>query len=206
MLFVFAWSSVAFNLTEVYNPVMKALFPMQAVVGPAEVAQEKPLPAMSWAQGLATGRALMTALAQAQGFAVEHEQNLYYDPHGGRFRYRVMSDRDIRNKYGTTEITFDATSGELVHFYLPTGAASGDTITSWLLTLHMAAIWGIPFKLFVCVLGIAVAILSGTGVYIWWRKRAGRLKLAAREPVRRNRRVATGSVVSPTDTAPDLHP
>jgi uncharacterized iron-regulated membrane protein len=38
----------------------------------------------------------------------------------------------------------------------------------------MAALWGIPFKAFMTLLGMAVAMLSVTGVVIWLRKRRAR--------------------------------
>jgi hypothetical protein len=38
----------------------------------------------------------------------------------------------------------------------------------------MAALWGWPMKLFVCLMGLLVGWLSVTGVVIWTRKRAGR--------------------------------
>lgn len=47
-----------------------------------------------------------------------------------------------------------------------------------------AEVFGLPYRIFVCGLGIAIAMLSVTGVYIWWKKRrlrrnaVSRLKLA----------------------------
>ena len=52
----------------------------------------------------------------------------------------------------------------------------GDTIGSWLFALHMAAIWGLPFKVFVGMAGLVVAMLSVTGMVIWARKRSARAK------------------------------
>lgn len=91
MLFVLAWSSVALNLGEVYEPVTRALL--------------------------------------------------------------RINEEDV------------ATEREL----------AGDFVTRWLLDLHMAKVWGLPYRIFVCVMGIVVAALSITGVVIWWRKRRGRV-------------------------------
>lgn len=176
MLFVLAWSSVAFNLKEVYRPVMGALFAMQptaeaVIPGPAA---GRPEPALSWAEGLAVGRRLMAALAESGGFRVLREEGLSYDPEHGVFNYRVMSTRDVGDRYGATSIRFDAATGELQGSHLPTGAAAGDTLDTWFTSLHTAALWGWPMKLFVCGMGLAVALLSVTGVILWWRKRAAR--------------------------------
>jgi len=58
--------------------------------------------------------------------------------------------------------------------WLPTGAASGDTIRTWITSIHLAALWGIPMKLFVCATGVVVAMLSVTGIVIWLRKTRAR--------------------------------
>jgi uncharacterized iron-regulated membrane protein len=76
-------------------------------------------------------------------------------------------------------VLFDAYDGELVTLSMPTGRRSGDTVTSWLAALHMARVFGLPYRIFVCVLGVAVATLSVTGVYIWWKKRTARLHRAS---------------------------
>ena len=130
---------------------------------------------MGWTAGLAHGEKLMAELARAHGFTVLHAQRLSYRPHSGVFHYRVRSNRDIRDRRGITSIDFDAATGAYLTSYVPTGRAGGDTVTGWLLALHMADVWGQPFKLVVFLLGLATAGLSGTGIWIWWRKRKGRL-------------------------------
>jgi hypothetical protein len=169
MLFVLAWSSVAFNLKDVYNPLMRKLFHAQP-----EVAADALEPAMGWSEGLAWGRAWMAVVAEEKGFTVLAEDLFSYDPQRGLFRYRVQSDRDVAEKWGSTSVWFDAETGALRATRIPTGEAAGDTVTTWLLALHMAAIWGLLFKIFVSLVGIVVALLSVTGMVIWWRKRRGR--------------------------------
>jgi uncharacterized iron-regulated membrane protein len=53
---------------------------------------------------------------------------------------------------------------------MPTGDYSGVTIKTWLFYLHMASIWGLPYKLFVCFMGLVITMLSVTGIYIWLKK------------------------------------
>lgn len=181
MLFVLAWSSVAFNLSEVYDPVMKALFAHQ----PDEAQSRNPAvpqfePGIDWFEAREIGRRLMAEEARSQGFAVLWEDALTYDPLEAQYSYRVHSDRDLSQHWGSTQVRFNADSGALVRVWLPTGAASGDTIRTWITSLHMAALWGVPFRLFVCALGLGVAMLSVTGVVIWSRKRQGRVKMAGK--------------------------
>jgi uncharacterized iron-regulated membrane protein len=176
MLFVLAWSSVSFNMQEVYHPVMRTLFTMQPDAWqtipqlPAPQAE----PGMDWPAALVAGRRLMADLAQTKGFSIRREENLSYIPSMGVFRYQVLSDLDIGDKYGGTNVFFDSSTGRQVGAYVPTGEAAGDTVTNWLAVLHIAAIWGIPFKIFITVMGIAVSMLSITGVYIWWKKSRSR--------------------------------
>lgn len=182
MLFVLAWSGVAFNLTEVHDPVMKALFAHQPE-GPALPKLERSdlAPALDWQAARANGRRLIAGEGRAHGFNVLHEDLLVHDPLRGTYRYAVRSDRDILHQGGWTTVVFDAETGATKSLWLPTGAASGDTIRTWIISLHMALVWGVPFKVFMTLVGLGVAMLSVTGGAIWWKKRRGRLRLAERD-------------------------
>ena len=90
--------------------------------------------------------------------------------------YNMRSSRDVRVHNGLITVFFDAASGRQLAAWLPTGAASGDTIRSWISALHMASMWGWPFKLFICAMGAMVAGLSLSGVLVWRRKRRGKAK------------------------------
>lgn len=35
----------------------------------------------------------------------------------------------------------------------------------------MAHVWGLPYRICVCCMGLVVAMLSVTGVYLWLKKR-----------------------------------
>ena len=72
-------------------------------------------------------------------------------------------------------VIFDANTGELKQLLLPSGQHSGNTVTNWLQTLHEANVFGLPYRIFVCVLGLVIVMLSVTGVVIWLKKRRARL-------------------------------
>ncbi|HSI21689.1 MAG TPA: PepSY-associated TM helix domain-containing protein [Methylophilaceae bacterium] len=177
MLAVMAWSSVGFNLREVYRPVMATAFTLQPSVRELPNTRPQSEPGISWYEAHRIGKTLMNVEARTKGFAVQQEQNLSYDAKTALFRYRVKSDRDIRDHGGSTSIWFDANTGERKAAYIPSGEANGDTVSGWLFALHMAAIWGLPYKLFVLVTGLVVTMLSVTGVTIWARKRSARKKI-----------------------------
>jgi uncharacterized iron-regulated membrane protein len=129
---------------------------------------------MPWAAAQATGARLMAAQAYGQGFTVQQPMALYRLRSRGLYEYRVRSTRDITDKYGSTSIHFDAATGALRQVRLPTGQRAGNTLTTWLLALHMANVFGWPFRVFVSLAGVVLAMLSVTGVVIWWMKRQAR--------------------------------
>ncbi|MGB8693621.1 MAG: PepSY-associated TM helix domain-containing protein [Steroidobacteraceae bacterium] len=182
LLLVLAWSSVAFNLGEqVYNPVMKVVFNMPDVFA-EHPTLPKPLenPPIDWQRARALGRSAMAQQAGAQGFKVLSEQTLAYMPDRGAYLYAVRSDRDLAPTGGNTFVLIDGGTGSYAGLYLPTGQNAGVTLTSWILALHVAAIWGLPYKIFLCLVGMLIAALSWTGVYIWWKKRHARRFAQAR--------------------------
>jgi uncharacterized iron-regulated membrane protein len=177
MLFVFAWSSVCFNLrTQVYQPVMTALFDLPDFdnLPRANLPQPRPEPGIDWHTAQTIGQKLVAEQAKLLHFHVESEDSLMYIPEKGLFAYGAKTDRDIGDKNGGTAVYFDGDSGEFASIFMPSGQNAGITATIWLVTLHMAGIWGLPFQIFVCLMGLVVAMLSITGVYIWLKKRRAR--------------------------------
>jgi uncharacterized iron-regulated membrane protein len=56
--------------------------------------------------------------------------------------------------------------------------------THWLGALHEANVFGLPYRIFVSLLGLTTVMLSMTGIVIWWKKRkASRWRVARRRPV-----------------------
>jgi uncharacterized iron-regulated membrane protein len=174
MLLIFAWSSVAFNLNEVYTPVMKLAFDMQEPM--ADMPKlDKPVekPALGWREAYARGRELMTEASARKGFTVEKEQFVVLARQQGVYTFMVRGSKDI-SKRGGTMVTVDANNGALKSFSIPGERSSGQTITEWLVWLHMAQVFGLPMQIFVCVMGLMIVMLSITGVIIWLKKRRAR--------------------------------
>lgn len=185
LLLVFAWSGVAFNLGhEVYLPAMQQAFAFQPLAEALSPRRSKPSThRIDWREALAIGERHTAELAAREGFQVVRAESLQYLPAAASFRYRFTSSLDIREE-GSTQVLFAAESGELLLSYLPTGKTAGDTITTWLTSLHRAQVGGLPYRLVVAALGFVVAMLSLTGVVIWWKKRKGRLVSANRKALR----------------------
>lgn len=183
-LLVFAWSSVYMNLHDsVYAPATRWVFdyPPPYWEWPKEpVPLEQPT--LGWRQAHEIAERLMAEQSRLQGFAVEKPLALRLDRARHQYIYTVRSTRDIQERRGRTRLTFDANTGAFRQLQLPTGQYNGTTVTMWLNALHDAnvAMLGLPYRIFVSVLGIVIVILSVTGVYIWWKKRAARQKQATR--------------------------
>ena len=183
LLLILAWSSVAFNLyDEVYRPVSGTFLSFQErplTVLP-DRKPERATPDLGWQAGYEQALRHLHEQADFQGFEVLFAERMSYHPQKNAFRLMARSDRDINNKYAQTEICIDATTGALLGLRLPIGAASGDTLTTWITTLHMAHIWGTPFRIVITLSGIVIVVLSVTGIVIWWRKRSARRRSALR--------------------------
>lgn len=178
MLFVFAWSSVGLNLSEVYNPVMKAAFGMDAPTRQqlTQLANKRISPKLSPREAHQRAQPLMQVEAANKGFQVHEERHFRYEADYGVYRYSVRSSLDISERYPATSLWVDDDTGERVAFEAPTGQTMGNTITTWLYHLHWGslAIGGWPYRIFISLMGLAVVALSVTGVWIWLRKRTKR--------------------------------
>ncbi len=194
MLLMFAWSSVFFDLNSVYMRTTELFLDIERPVWtwPAQPSRYDGRKPLEWEEAQAAGMRLMDEQAREYGFAIERPLALYILRDKGLYEYRVRSSRDIGDKYGATAILFDAYTGELRTVSLPTGQRSGNTLTTWLIELHMANVFGLPYRIFVCGLGLVITMLSVTGVYIWWKKRRARnflSRISARRRRGQKRRV-----------------
>jgi len=171
MLFVFAWSSVAFNLNEVYSPAMHAAFRFRGELPPLATPLESPR--LSFVAARAAARELMSRMARKRGFEIQREEQLSLDRTHGVYFYAVRSSADS-GRWGTTSLSIDANTGVLRAEQWPGNERAGDTIGRWITLLHMAAVFGLPMQILVGATGVTVVVLSVTGAVIWWRKSGSR--------------------------------
>jgi uncharacterized iron-regulated membrane protein len=180
VLFVFAWSSVMMDIRPAYEWVMRRLFdyhdsPSIDLIINANATPHDPK--IGWREALTRGQRLMAEEAKARHFVAGAPLSLSYFPPANLYLFDARGSRDLFErspKGGSTSVTFDADSGNLIELSQPTGEHLGNTIESWLYALHMARVFGMPYRILVCVLGFVTAMLSVTGIYIWWKKRAAR--------------------------------
>lgn len=70
----------------------------------------------------------------------------------------------------------DGSTGDIIQSTPFAQALPGDKLAALQLPLHSGRIAGMPGRLLICLSGLVVAMLSITGVYIWWKKRAAGLR------------------------------
>lgn len=176
MLLMFAWSSVMFNLRDqVYLPVMKTMFTFdlswRSISPLATPLTHEP---MTWPEAHAMARQAMQRFSAERGLTVDFEDRLRLDRQRGLYAYFVHSNADLRRDQGNTAILIDASTGDIKGWWLPTGDKAGNTVSNWLGALHMGQVFGLPYRVFVCFCGLALVLVSVTGVLIWWKKRRGK--------------------------------
>lgn len=174
LLLVFAWSAVGFNLPSVHRPIMRALGGHEYFAG-APLPKPVETPAIGRREAVTTGRALMMAEGARRGFRTERAGYLSYDASTGLYAYSARTSLDWSSRDASTTLWFGGADGRLAHFSPPLGQSGADQTTSWFTMLHMARVFGLPYRLFVSALGLAVVALSVTGILIWMRKRSARL-------------------------------
>lgn len=176
VLLVFAWSSVSFNLTSVYEPVMKPFGYERIAVGLSPPAVPRHQPRLDFVTAASVGEQLARVEAARHNLTIDsnRERGLYHRPVAGIYSYIFSTSADFRKKGGRSLAIFDSDTGDLIKLVLPQGQSGAFTFTEWITALHMAAVWGLPWRIAVSLLGITVTVLSVTGVLIWTRKRSAR--------------------------------
>ena len=69
---------------------------------------------------------------------------------------------------------YDGKSAELLGDEVPWTGTAADVFNQLQFPLHSGRIAGLPGRIIISIIGIAVAMLSITGVVIWWKKRKAR--------------------------------
>jgi uncharacterized iron-regulated membrane protein len=199
ILFVFAWSSVMFNLREVYDPVMRLFGAEKLLDGVPALTRPRYEPQLDFAAAAVRGRELIASEAGQRGLMLDSNglSALSYRPAVGAYVYYFSSDRDFTQRGGRSLVVFDGDSGELRKLLLPQGANGANTFTEWMIALHMGRVWGLPYRMAVTAIGLMVTVLSVTGVLIWMRKRQARS--VAAEKVNRRRLADSQPALAPSE-------
>jgi uncharacterized iron-regulated membrane protein len=176
MLLIFAWSGVMLNLPRVYKRAMHSVLAYQSTDDkpplPSRFVED---PKLDWRAALATTETLMADQAASRGLIVVNPKALFYSWENGTYGYIVHSYHERSGRhYLNTSLRIDGNTADLITFDLPDLKRGGAAVDAWLFDLHTAQVFGTPYRVFVCILGLVIAMLSITGIFIWWKKRIAR--------------------------------
>ncbi len=180
LLFMLALSGVQLNLDrEVFRPVVEVFSPVART--PFETRGSQP------AGETAT---LSFPAAARRGAEIAAEQGLvppsrlsHYTRYGLYLIEFGGPQHQAAAGLGPAYAVIDNRDGRLLGLRIPGRGTAGEVFTQIQFPLHSGHIIGLPGRIVISAMGIAVVILSITGVVIWWKKRGARQTRAARTTV-----------------------
>jgi uncharacterized iron-regulated membrane protein len=121
--------------------------------------------------------------------AQEGRRRAWADPVGGVFYSQeygiyMLSFFQPGGDHGTGGVGpallyYDGVDGRLLGERQPWKGTAADIFVQAQFPLHSGRILGLPGRILISFMGVVVALLSVTGVLIWWRKRASKRMAAA---------------------------
>ena len=207
MLFVIAWSSVGFNLKSVYQPVMQAVVGLESREGKegkegkerekgkshkSDKFSAQVLPnvtpvinatadIVNKANSIEYVSKQANIAAQKNGVTVQKLLGIRWVAEDNQWQMRFKTDKDIGTHGGASSITVDAATGKVEKVNFGYQSSFGTKADQWLSTLHMGhishGVSHLAYQIFLALIGLAVVVLSGTGVYLWAKGRQQRLKV-----------------------------
>ena len=184
LLMMFAVTGFALNLGGFYA-VFLNLFTtdQQFQEAPPSPSLAAPLldPPVDWFKAADLGQLYFAQQAKREGFTLGKPASIEYRRDLGVYFFQMHTSRDLLDGQGNpTEtnspataatIAIDARDGRFLGLQLPTGQHAANTVTSWLMALHVTAIGGRAWQIAVSAFGLMVVGISMTGVLLWWRRR-----------------------------------
>ncbi|MBV4478193.1 PepSY-associated TM helix domain-containing protein [Pseudomonas botevensis] len=180
LLLPIAISSVAMNLpSQVFKPVVSLFSPIEPSVYEARgrmPAEDLGVTQLSYQQAYerAEQEGKRLGLTAAIG-------ELYYS-----FEYNFYGagfGQHDTEAHGKSWLFFHGTDGRLLGQEIAGEGTLGEQFYRLQLPIHGGRIIGFTGQVMIAVLGVLIAGLSGTGVYIWWRKWQARRSSKARKAV-----------------------
>lgn len=175
LLFILAFTAFSLNLyREVFFPVMSLV----SEVTPTPFEQRTP---SAQAGGIVPrwGPAQVVQAAQAQATErgwTEPVGALYHASAYGLYGVQFFRPEDGHGAGGVGHRTLfiDSGDGRVLGQRVPWEGTAADLFVQAQFPLHSGRILGLPGRILISVMGLVVAMLSITGVLIWWRKHRAR--------------------------------
>ncbi|MGC4089258.1 MAG: PepSY-associated TM helix domain-containing protein [Polyangiaceae bacterium] len=170
LAFVLAFTGFSMNLyAEVFEPIMTAV----SDVTPSIWTSRKERPPAEWtAPKLSFSDILSRAPAEAKKQGIDAPAgHLFYSPGLNIYEveYYRRGDDHGSGGVGHPEIYFDGTDGRVLGNRKPWTGTAADIFVQAQFPVHSGRILGIPGRILISLMGLVVAALSVTGVYIWYK-------------------------------------
>jgi uncharacterized iron-regulated membrane protein len=179
---VIAFTSFSLNLyREIFHPLLSLV--SQTTPGPAAGRTLAPLgtvitPRVDFAQAVAIAR----DEAARRGWTTP-AAGAFYNGRAGFYNISFWDreTHDTSNGMELSNLYVDGQDGRIISSNQPWHGTAADVFAQLQLPLHSGRILGLPGRILMSFMGLAVAGLSVTGIVIWARKRRARLTQVRRQ-------------------------
>ena len=191
LLLVLAFTAFSLNLRrEVFLPVLTRF--SDVTPSPFDLRPRQPLH-----QPIVPALGFSEIVALAQKGAEERRWSepvgsVFYAQHFGIYGVQFFSpeaDHGVGGA-GHRRLYLSAADGAVLGSKVPWEGSVADLFVQAQFPLHSGRVLGLPGRILISVMGLVVALLSATGIYLWFRKRASRL-----QPGGRGRQKGLGAAV-----------
>lgn len=181
LLFILAFTAFSLNLyNEIFYPVMQKVSkvtPSPFDTRPMADKHQPIEPRLAYAEII---RRASDEAAQRQW--AEPAGSIFYSQEFGVYGVSFFKPGDDHGAggVGPPVLYYDGADGRLIGDRQPWKGTAADIFVQAQFPLHSGRILGLPGRILISFMGVVVAMLSVTGVIIWWRKRASRVATAQR--------------------------
>lgn len=195
LLFIVAFTAFSMNLyREVFFPVMSLV--SNATPSPFDQREpSNPHAPITAAIGFSGVLPLAGAEARRRGWD-EPAGSIFYARDYGIYSVAFFRPEDGHGVGGAghRSLYLDARDGRVLGAHQPWQGTLADIFVQAQFPLHSGRILGLPGRILISLMGLVVALLSVTGVVIWWKKSQARSRAAARGGRERRAEVFSPSV------------
>lgn len=183
LLAIFAITGFALNLGGPYARAVQRIAPYEHFQeAPPRPPLSQPLvnPPIDWFKAAELGQRYFAQEARREGFTLGKPAAIEYRRDLGLYFFLMHTSRDLLDAQGrptetdspatAATIAIDARDGRFLGLQLPTGQRAANTLTNWLIALHVTAVGGRVWQVAVACFGLVVVLGCVTGMWLWWRR------------------------------------
>ena len=179
LLFLIAFTSISMNLgDEIVRPALRSVATLTPdafndVTGAQRNQPVEPKIGFHTAINIAEAEARRRTWEEPAG-------NVFYGLQHGLYAVQFFHPGDDHGSggMGVKMLFVDAADGSLQGGRVPWEGTAADIFMQLQFPLHSGRIAGLPGRILLSIMGLAVAILSITGIIVWFKKRGSRMSLA----------------------------